>query len=219
MAGTRRGSGSAGNHYRVGCGGRHSCGRGRRKPSRACRIKTGSLEEREAPNEEGEEIESPKRNVIQAESGETQDYVTEAKSMEHEEEEESRAEHGERSAKASVSLWKSLSYWQLAFKVVSEGDEAYTTNLCQMCFNKHLQAKREEPLTNVMERQVVKIRCIAEGCGKEWGKNHVCVGRENIFSQQDAEHRGSECWLTKKSRQEYKVGSSRNRQPKSTWSK
>ena len=27
-AGTRRRSGSAGNHYRVGCGGRHSCGPG-----------------------------------------------------------------------------------------------------------------------------------------------------------------------------------------------
>ena len=48
--------------------------------------------------------------MIQAESEETQDYVTEAKSMEHEEEEESRAERGERSAKASVSLWKALSY-------------------------------------------------------------------------------------------------------------
>ena len=36
---------------------------------------------------------------------------------------------------------ETLSYWQLASVVVNEGDEAYTTNLCQMCFNKHLQAK------------------------------------------------------------------------------
>ena len=42
--------------------------------------------------------------------------------------------------------------------MVNEGDEAYTTNLCQMRFNKHLQAKGEEPL----------IKCEVEaGCGKE----------------------------------------------------
>ena len=37
---------------------------------------------------EGEEIRSPKRNVIRVESEETQDYVREGKSTEHEEEEE-----------------------------------------------------------------------------------------------------------------------------------
>ena len=42
---------------------------------------------------------------------------------------------------------KTLSYWQLATVVFNEGDEAYT-NLCQKCFNKHLQAKGEKPLTN-----------------------------------------------------------------------
>ena len=36
---------------------------------------------------------------------------------------------------------KTLRYWQLASVVVNEGDEAYTTNLCQMCFNEHSQAK------------------------------------------------------------------------------
>ena len=36
---------------------------------------------------------------------------------------------------------KTLSCWQLASVVVNEGDEACTTNLCQKCFNKHLQAK------------------------------------------------------------------------------
>ena len=51
---------------------------------------------------------------------------------------------------------KTLSYWQLASVVVNEGDEAYTTNLCQKCFNKHLQAEGGEPLTNVKWRQVVE---------------------------------------------------------------
>ena len=34
-----------------------------------------------------------------------------------------------------------LSYWQPAAVVVNVGDEANTTNLCQKCFNKHLQTK------------------------------------------------------------------------------
>ena len=38
---------------------------------------------------------------------------------------------------------------QLASVVVNEDDEAYTTNLCQKCFTKHLQAKGEDPLTNM----------------------------------------------------------------------
>ena len=37
----------------------------------------------------------------------------------------------------------------MASVVLIEGDEACTTTLCQKCFNKHLQAKGEKPLTNV----------------------------------------------------------------------
>ena len=44
--------------------------------------------EREAPNEEGDEIKTQKRKLIRVESEETQDYVREAKSTKHEEEEE-----------------------------------------------------------------------------------------------------------------------------------
>ena len=52
---------------------------------------------------------------------------------------------------------RTFSYWQLASVVVDEGDEeACTTNLCQKCFNKHLHAKGEEPLTNVKWRQVLE---------------------------------------------------------------
>ena len=102
------------------------------------------------PNE-GEENRSPKRKVIGLESEETQDYVREGKST------------------ISVPLKplfrcdkqcseKTLSYWQHASVVVSEGDEAYTTNLCQKCVNKHLQAKRK--------RTTVK-RAVETGGGKE----------------------------------------------------
>ena len=39
---------------------------------------------------------------------------------------------------------------------LSEGDEAYTTNLCQKCFNKHVQAKAEKQLTHLQWRHVVE---------------------------------------------------------------
>ena len=53
---------------------------------------------------------------------------------------------------------KTLSYWQLAAVVLNEGDEAYTTNLCQKCFNKHLQAKGEKTADK---------RAVEGGSGKE----------------------------------------------------
>ena len=119
---------------------------------------------------EDEEITNPERKVIRVESEETQDYVKEGRSTEKEEEETTFVPSA-----VSIPLKplfrcdrqcseKTLSYWQLASVVVNEGDEAYTTNLCQMRFNKHLQAKGEEPL----------IKCEVEaGCGKEGvsGKN------------------------------------------------
>ena len=40
---------------------------------------------------------------------------------------------------------KSLSYWQLASVVITEGEESYTTNLCQKCFSNSLKAKGEKP--------------------------------------------------------------------------
>ena len=82
-----RRSGSAGNHYRVGCGGRHSRALGWRKPSRAGRSKALEKRGREMLNE-GEETRSPKRKGIRVESDETQDNVREEKSTEHEDEEE-----------------------------------------------------------------------------------------------------------------------------------
>ena len=47
---------------------------------------------------------------------------------------------------------------QLASVVVNEGVEACTTNLCHVCFNKHLQAKRRRT-TNKCE--------VEAGCGEE----------------------------------------------------
>ena len=59
--------------------------------------------------------------------------------------EDLRTERDKRSAEAlfrcdSQCNERTLSLWQVASVVVNEGDEAYTTNLCQVCFNKHVEA-------------------------------------------------------------------------------
>ena len=82
------------------------------------------------------------------ESEETQDYVSEAKSTEQEEMEERIFVPSAVRSVPQKPLFrcdnqcreKTLSFWQLASVVGNEGDEAYTTNLCQKSFNKHLQA-------------------------------------------------------------------------------
>ena len=66
---------------------------------------------------------------------------------------------------------KTLSYWQLASVVENEGDEAFSTNLCQMCFNKHFAGKRRRTID----------KCEVEaGCGNEGvsGKNVENDGKE-----------------------------------------
>ena len=156
-----------------------------------------------------EEIRSPKRKVMRVESEETQDYVREAKSAEYEEDEERTFVP----SAVSVPLKplfrcdrqcseKTLNYWQLALVVVNEGDEAYTTNLCQMCFNKHVRAKGEETLTNVKWRQVVEKKACRGRMWKKWEKDHTCVGCGNISPVKGQRQRSIHSWPVKKSRQE-----------------
>ena len=141
-----------------------------------------SRREREAPSEEGEEIESPKRKVIRVESEETQDYVREAKSTEHKEEEERTFVPSAVSVppkplfrRDNQCSEKTLNYWQLASVVVNDGDEAYMTNLCQKCFYKHLQPKGEK----------TAVKCAVETGGGKEGVSRKDVendGERNIFA-------------------------------------
>ena len=145
---------------------------------------------REMLNED-EETRSPKRKVIRVESEETQDCVREGRSTEPEEEETRTF------APSAVSVplkllfrcdrqcsEKTLSCWQLASVVRNEGDEAYTTNLCQMCFNKHLQAEGEEPLTIVKWRQVVEKKAYRGRMWRMMGKEPYLHGVWEYFSSE-----------------------------------
>ena len=165
------------------------------------------------------------RTIIRVELAETPDCVKDGRNTEQEEE----VKRTFVPSAVSVPLEslfrcdrqcseKTLSYRQLASVVVNEGDEAFSTNLCQKGSNKHLQAKGEEPLTNVKWRQW-KRRRIGEDCGKRWRKSHICAGCGNISRGKDRRQRSFDSWPMKKSRQAYKVSGTRNRQPENTWSK
>ena len=79
---------------------------------------------------------------------------------------------------------KKPSYWQLASVVLDEGGEAYTTNLRQKCSNKHLQAKGEEPLSNVQWRQVVEKKAYRGRMWKMMGKEPCVRGMWEYFLQE-----------------------------------
>ena len=125
------------------------------------------------------------------ESDETQDYVREGKSAKQEDVEERTF------VPSAVSVpreplfrcdnqcsEKTFSYLQLASVVVLEGDEAYTTNLCQKCFNEHLQANGEKPLSNVQSRQVAEKKAHRGRMWKMIGKEPFLIGMWKHFLQE-----------------------------------
>ena len=65
-------------------------------------------------------------------------------------------------------------------------NEAYTTNLCQKCPNKHLQAKEEKPLTNVQWRQVMEKKAYR---GRMWKmmvrETHLRVMWEYVLQERN----------------------------------
>ena len=69
---------------------------------------------------------------------------------------------------------KNLSFWQLASVVIREGEEAYTTNLWQKCYNESLKAKGEKTLTNWQWREFAEQKAHRGRLWKMMGKEqHV----------------------------------------------
>ena len=48
---------------------------------------------------------------------------------------------------------KTFSFWQTASVVIKEGEESYTTNFCQTCYNESLKAKGVKTLTTWQWRE------------------------------------------------------------------
>ena len=80
----------------------------------------------------------------------------------------------------------------------------FRPKLCQKCFNKHLQAKGEEPPTNVKWRQIVEKKAYRGRMLKM-----ICAGCGNSSPGKDRRQRSFGNWPTKKTRREYKVSGSR----------
>ena len=165
--------------------------------------------------EEGEEMKSSKRKILRVESEETQDYVREAKSTDQEEAEELSFVPSAISVPQKLIFRcdnqcteKSLSFWQLASVVTREGEESYTTDICQKCYNDSLKAKGEK---NTDKMEVERVRGAK---GAPW-KAFENVGKRTICMR----NVGTLLPLKRKSRQEYKASGSWIHRPKNTWSK
>ena len=98
------------------------------------------------------------------ESEETQDYVRKAKDTDQETEELSFVPSAIRCDNQCSA--KNVSFRQLASVVIQEGEESYTTNLCQKCYNESLKAKGDEPLTEWKWHAFADKRRIVECFGK-----------------------------------------------------
>ena len=62
---------------------------------------------------------------------------------------------------------KTFSFSHFSSVVIKEGEESYTTNLCQQRYNKSLEAKGDRPLTKRQRYEFVEKKGrIAEGLGK-----------------------------------------------------
>ena len=113
------------------------------------------------------------------ESEETQDYVREAKDLSQEEAEEISFVPSAISVPPKPLFRcdnrcseKQFSFWQFASVVIQEGEESYTTNLCQQCYNKSLVARGDKPLTKWQWFEFVeKKRRIVEGLWRMMGKD------------------------------------------------
>ena len=96
------------------------------------------------------------QKILRVESEEAQDYVREANDTDQEEAEELIFVPSAISVPRKLMFRcdnrcseRTLRFWQLGSVVVKEGEESYTTNVCQKCYNESPKAKKKEdkPLT------------------------------------------------------------------------
>ena len=114
----------------------------------------------DVPGEEDKEIKSPRRKLIRGESKEPQDDAREASDTDQEEAERLSFAPSATSVPQKPLFRgdnqcseKTLNKGQLVSVVIQEGEESYTTNICQKCYNDSLKAKGEKTLTNWQWRQ------------------------------------------------------------------
>ena len=153
----------------------------------ASKKKKNSRRQSEAPGEEGEEIKSAKRKIIRVESEETQDYVREANDMDRQEGEEtsfvpSAISFPQKpvSRRDNQRSENTLSFWQLSLVVIQEGEESYTTNFCQKCYNE----QQDEPLTQWQWHEFVEKKGTSWKALENDGKRTIRTRNVEFFRQE-----------------------------------
>ena len=126
----------------------------------------------DAPQGEGAEKKTQKRDVIRVESEETQDYVCGMLAISREEAEE-LAFVPSTLSEPRVSIYfcdnrcseKAVRYWQFASMGVEGGGEARTVNLCQQCCDERRVQQGKPRLNSWQWRAVVENKAHR---GRKW---------------------------------------------------
>ena len=148
-----------------------------------------SRREREAPDEEGEEIKKVRKGkVIRVESEETQDYVREAKIAEQEEVEERffAASASNVPQKMMFSLRQAMQreVTQLLAAgvcvVINEGEEIVHDQLMPEVLHQFSEGKKEK-------NQIVEKKANRGRIWRMMEKNHMYMGCGNTFSKKETE--------------------------------
>ena len=132
----------------------------------------GRKTDRNAPSEEGAEVQSSKRKVIRVESEETENHVRKSLNLSQDEAAEIRF------------VWcdNRCSFWQFASVVIDDVQESYTANLCQQCYNDDLMAKGAALLKNWQWKAVVEKKARRGRLWRMLEKDQYIHGMWEYFS-------------------------------------
>ena len=135
--------------------------------------------DRNALGEEGEEIRSPRKKVIRVESEETQDYVRESLNLSRDEAEEISFVPCALRIPQKPTFWCDNRCREEASVLVEDGEESYTANLCQQCYNESMTANCLAPWKNWQWKEIVEKKAHRGRLWRMLGKTSFhkeCVG-------------------------------------------
>ena len=141
-----------------------------------------------ARQEEGVEVQSPKRKIIRVESEETQDHVRDSLNFGWDEAEEISFVPSALTIARGPVFWcddkcsdEALRFWQFASVVVDDGEKAHTINLCQQCCNEKMTAQGLAPLKSWQWKTMVEQKAHRGNLWKRLGKDQFAQQMWEFF--------------------------------------
>ena len=120
-----------------------------------------------------------------------QDYVRESLNLSREEAEEISFVPSALSIPRGPMFWcdsrcsdKALRFWQFASVVVDDGEESYTVNLCQQCYNERLTVQGLAPLKSWQWYAVVEKKAHRGRLWRNVGKRPAYARNVGVFSSE-----------------------------------